>query len=176
MQLSIYFFEPPFLPLLHLIWLINSLPPPPPNGCNHTCLEPRPQKVSVEDQGLGSTNYINSYYCVSPRPSATLLQVTYPTHLFLPLSHHPHFVLMFTSLPTSPQEHSFLTCFFGVWYKLLLPDHVPQVFLCTSPAALENHGKGLPYSPLSVCSSHIWTLHFFMQGYSWGTIREAMFT
>lgn len=124
MQLSIYFFEPPFLPLLHLIWLINSLPPPPPNGCNHTCLEPRPQKVSVEDQGLGSTNYINSYYCVSPRPSATLLQVTYPTHLFLPLSHHPHFVLMFTSLPTSPQEHSFFTCFFGVWYKLLLPDHL----------------------------------------------------
>lgn len=119
-----------------LYCILSNSSTAPSNGCSHTCLEPILQKVSLEHQGLGSINYINSYYCLSPQCPATLLQVTYPTHLFLPLSHCPHFVLMLTSLPTSPQEHSFLICLLGVWHKLLFTSHVPQVFLCCSPMLL----------------------------------------
>lgn len=97
---------------------------------------------------------------MSPQCSATLLQVTYPALLFLLLSRHPHFALKFTSLPTSPQEHSFFTCLFCVWYNLLFTSgHVPQVlYLRSYPlphAALEKYGKVLPHSSVSLSQPHL---------------------
>lgn len=164
MQLSIYFFWSP-LSLLYCI-LFDSPTPLPPPGCSHTCLEPILQ-VSLEHQGLPSINDINSYYCVSPQCSATLLHASYPPLLFLPLSHHPHFVLMITSLPTSPQENSFLTCLFCVWYKLLFY----QVMYLRSSyplphAALEKYGRVLPHSSVSLFQPHLNITCFFRQGYS----------
>lgn len=147
-QLTIY-----FLSLFSCICLTHQQPSP--NGCSCICLELAPQKVPVKHQGLGSINYINCYYSVSPQPSATLPQASYLTHLFLPLAHHPHSVLMFTSLPTCPQEHSFLICLFGVWVQAAFYQVMYLRLSYPLPhAALENHGKVLPYSPVSVCSNH----------------------
>lgn len=76
--------QPPWTAAFTLVWNLDS------------------RRFQWGDQGVGHMNSINCYCCVSPQPSAALLQVTSPTHLFLPLSCHPHFIHMFTSLPTSP--------------------------------------------------------------------------